>query len=120
VSDVRLGGRVLQEDDLHALSMVDIDGSIDLPHEQDEEEIEHRKGLLGSWSPPPVITPLATLVGATDGLLGLALDMGPPTVSERNPEYRSATEQDIGIISDVDRLTSLHVPTHEHDANYFS
>jgi hypothetical protein len=120
VSDVRLGGRVLQEDDLHALSMVDIDESIDLPNEEDEEEIEHRKGLLGSWSPPPVTTPLATLVGATDGL-GLALDMGPPTISERNPEYPAiGTGRDNGAILDVDRLSSIHVPAHEHDVNYFS
>jgi hypothetical protein len=109
VSDVRLGGRVLQQDELAELSVEDQhelqEGD---SHEFEEgDDVEHRNGLLGSWSPPEGTTPLASLMAATDGLLGLVgggLDTNPTNGNISQSEAWSGGERDSGVSLGGDML----------------
>jgi hypothetical protein len=102
VSDIKLGGRVLQHDDVH-------DSGITESHEDlDHEDSSHRQGLLGTWSPPDGTTPTATIPGAQQngGILGLALSFeDDPT--EESIDKPIVSERDSGVHVDDDLTESL-------------
>jgi hypothetical protein len=100
VSDVKLGGRVLEREDM---SSVAEEGEID-----DSLTLEERHGLLGRWSPPDVLTPSA--VGGPElnefDSLGIGLDLSEtPWPASGTGEQRDSgihVEEDIPL----DELTS--------------
>jgi len=96
VSDIKLGGRVLDRDDLNGgnAELASSPPGEDGLYEVEDDEPETRQGLLGSWSPPEGQTPLGALMSATDGLLGLAVGME----EDASPGWSSVQgERDSGV-----------------------
>ncbi|KAF2665040.1 hypothetical protein BT63DRAFT_459662 [Microthyrium microscopicum] len=114
VSDIKLGGRVLQQEDMSNLSIHDETAAQSPEDEVDDDEPEQRKGLLGSWSPPDSTTPLAAIMNATDGLLGLAMSFDgtfSPADDIHETGSSSGAERDSGVhVDESHHLLDSKVP----------
>jgi hypothetical protein len=100
VSDIELGGRVLEHEELSSLAEDTEDHS--------ETGAQGRRGLLGAWSPLDGVTPLEQNGNANDDrLLGLGLGIDTVTTSESwTLPATGGGERDSGVHVDDEHFSS--------------